>query len=103
MPRSSAGKPCTHITRAGKSCPELQPCPVHPPRDRNAPWSQGRDSTTQGRFRRATLARDGFICTRCGHHDATGKSLDAHHVSPERLVTLCNDCHCAVDPKARRR
>jgi hypothetical protein len=105
MSRTGAGKPCTYISRTGRSCPNLTPCELHPPRDRNAPWSQGRDSTEQGRFRRATLARDNFTCTRCGLYDPTGKKLDAHHVSPERGQTLCNSkgngCHAAVDGKAR--
>jgi hypothetical protein len=98
-------KVCTHLTRAGKSCPNLQPCPEHPPRDRNARWSRDRDPSTQARFRAATLARDGYTCTRCGHSDRTGKTLDAHHITPERGVTLCNSkangCHAAVDRNAR--
>lgn len=102
---TGAGRPCTHITRAGKSCPHLRPCPEHPERDRNAPWSTGRNSTDQGRDRRATLKRDLFTCQRCGLHDPTGAKLDAHHVTPTRLVTLCNrkgnGCHSKVDSQAR--
>jgi 5-methylcytosine-specific restriction endonuclease McrA len=105
MTRTSAGRPCTHISRNGKSCPNLRPCPEHPERPRNAPWSEGRNSTDQGRFRRATLTRDAFTCQRCGLHDPTGAKLDAHHVTPERGVTLCNakgnGCHAAVDGSAR--
>jgi 5-methylcytosine-specific restriction endonuclease McrA len=101
MSRTSAGRPCSHIDRNGRSCPNLQPCEAHPARDRNAPWSEGRSSTDQGRFRRAVLALDGFTCRRCGHHDPSGRSLQAHHVSPERGVTLCRDCHRAVDGNAR--
>jgi 5-methylcytosine-specific restriction endonuclease McrA len=103
--RTNAGKPCPHIDRNGKSCPNLLPCATHPPRDRNASWSEGRNSTEQGRFRRATLARDGFTCRRCGLVDATGEKLDAHHVTPTRGMTLCNSngngCHAAVDRSAR--
>jgi hypothetical protein len=104
MTRSSAGRPCTHISRDGKSCPNLRPCPEHPERPKNAPWSEGRNSTDQGRFRRATLTRDAFTCQRCGHHDPTGRSLDAHHDPRTGYgVTLCNPCHCAIDPSARPR
>jgi 5-methylcytosine-specific restriction endonuclease McrA len=93
---------CSHIGRDGKSCPNLQPCKQHE-RPRNASWSRDRDTSAQGRERKATLQRDGFTCQRCGRVDPSGKSLDAHHVSPGRLVTLCNSCHCDVDPNARKR
>lgn len=93
---------CPHIDRNGKSCPNLMPCPTHE-RPRNAPWSHGRNTTQQGRERAITLRRDHYTCTRCGRVDPTGKSLDAHHATPTRLVTLCNACHCEVDPNARRR
>jgi 5-methylcytosine-specific restriction endonuclease McrA len=93
---------CSHITRDGKSCPNLAPCPEHT-RPRNQPWSKDRNTTTQGRERKATLQRDGYTCQRCGHHDPTGRNLDAHHATPTRLITLCNACHVEVDPNARRR
>lgn len=95
-------KTCPHITRDGHSCPNLAPCEQHS-RPKNAPWSKDRDPSTQARFRQATLARDGYTCTRCGHVDKTGRTLDAHHVTPDRGVTLCNACHVEVDPNARRR
>lgn len=94
---------CPRIDSKGKSCPHLLPCPVHPPRDKNASWSKDRNTTRQASERTLALRRDGFACVRCGHHDPTGRSLDVHHVSPDRLSTLCNPCHCAVDPNARRR
>lgn len=95
-------KVCPHLDRNGKSCPNLQPCPLHT-RDRNARWSKDRDGAKQNRDRQATLRRDRHTCQRCGRVDPTGKSLDAHHVTPTELVTLCNACHCEVDPNARRR
>lgn len=84
----------------------------YPPRQRKTGghWSAGRDRTAQARFRRAVLARDHYTCRRCGHHDPTGATLEAHHVhpgyDPDHGVTLCNSttlsqCHKALDPHAR--
>lgn len=93
--------------RAG--CPELiapgeSQCPRGHGRAKNARWSKDRDGAAQARFRAAVLARDGYRCTRCGHHDPSGRSLDAHHVSRTEGVTLCNGpdgCHAKVDRNAR--
>lgn len=97
MPRPS--RVCSHV-----GCPELQPCPTHS-RPRNAPWTTGRDRKTQDTFRRHTLERDRYRCQRCGHHDPTGRTLDAHHITPTQGQTLCNTkangCHAAVDTNAR--
>jgi 5-methylcytosine-specific restriction endonuclease McrA len=95
---------CSHIDRSGRGCPNLQPCPVHA-RPANARWSRDRDPAAQARFRRAVLKRDQFTCTRCGHHDRTGRTLVAHHVRPGYATadgrTLCDSCHRAVDSNAR--
>lgn len=88
-------------------CPHLRPCPLpeHAPRDRNAPWSKDRDRKSQREFREAVLARDMFTCTRCGHHDVSGKTLVAHHDKPGYHVsagrTLCTPCHKEIDTHAR--
>jgi hypothetical protein len=99
--RTNAGKPCPHISRDGKSCPSLLPCATHPPRDRNAPWSEGRNSTEQGRFARALRHRSHGICERCRVKPAQV----AHHVrpgyDPSCGLDLCHDCHRAVDAHAR--
>jgi 5-methylcytosine-specific restriction endonuclease McrA len=85
-------------------CPEIRPCPIEGhERPKNAPWSKDRDRAQQHNERKATLQRDDYRCTRCGHHDPTGRQLDAHHVSPHHAVTLCNPCHVAIDPSARTR
>lgn len=91
---------CPFIDKNGKSCPNLQPCEKH---TRKGSWSKDRDPAQQYRERRDTLRRDRHTCRRCGRVDPTGKALDAHHVTPTELVTLCNSCHVEVDPNARRR
>lgn len=98
---STAGRPCTHISRDGRSCPHLKPCPVHPERDRNAPWSRDRDPKAHARFARALRQRSGGTCERCHHQPAQV----AHHVKPGYDAScgldLCDDCHRAVDTHAR--
>ena len=95
---------CSYISPSGVSCHNLTPCPVHS-RPRNASWSKDRDRKAQHEFRKATLQRDGYRCRRCGHHDPSGKTLDAHHVTPTEGMTLCNSkangCHAAHDKHAR--
>jgi hypothetical protein len=70
-------------------------------RDRNARWGE-RDRAAQERFRQALIARSFGHCERCG-----APGTVAHHVrpgyEPECGVYLCEDCHVAVDDKARRR
>lgn len=90
-------------------CPHITPCPDHPPRARNASWSTNRDREKQRAFRNAVLARDNFTCTRCGHHDPTGRTLQAHHLRPGYSaadgVAVCtsaaNGCHAQIDRNAR--
>lgn len=98
---AARAKTCTHLTRAGKSCPHLQPCELHPPRDKNASWSKDRDHAQQARFRAQVLERDGHRCVRCGstwklvaHHDKPGYTPDCGR-------TLCGRCHGEVDRNAR--
>lgn len=108
MKRWPTTRVCTHITRDGQSCPNLQPCPTHA-RPNNAPWSTNRDRQAQHHFRQAVLRRDGYQCTRCGHHDPTGRTLEAHHVrpgyDPSAGITVCtidaNGCHRTIDTHAR--
>lgn len=59
------------------------------------------------RFRQAVLARDSYTCQRCGHHDPTGRTLEADHIvnvaaggatHPDNGQTLCVPCH---GPKSR--
>lgn len=97
-----------HKVCANPHCAELAPCPKHS-RPKNAPWSKDRDRQQQHRFRLSVLNRDNWTCTRCGHHDTTGKSLVAHHVRDgyeqnagvTRCNRLANDCHGKVDANAR--
>lgn len=85
-------------------CPELAPCPKHS-RPKNASWSKDRDPKAQRFFRHNVLTRDNYTCTRCGHHDPTGRDLQAHHIKPgyemNAGTTLCTTCHRAVDAHAR--
>lgn len=69
-----------------------------------------RDRTLQARFRRNILKRDEYTCQRCGHHDATGRTLRACHIvphiegggyGPANGVTRCLMCDRDTDPYAR--
>jgi hypothetical protein len=88
----------THVCSV-PGCPYLAPCPDHS-RPANARWSD-RDPGAQARFRQALIARAFGHCERCG-----GPGTVAHHVKPgytaECGLLLCDDCHQAVDSKARR-
>lgn len=96
-----------------RGCPNLisatEPCPTHG-RPKNAPWGLTRtpqERSAQAQLRKTVLARDHHTCTRCGHHDPTGKDLQVHHMRsttdyrPEHAVTRCRACHRAVDHWAR--
>lgn len=77
---------------ATPGCPNLAPCPVHA----RPSWSPGRDRAAHMREARAAKRAHPF-CERCGSSD----ELDLHHGA--HPVILCNTCHQAVDPHARRR
>jgi hypothetical protein len=80
-------------------CPVLQPCSEHG-RDESKGWTT-RDYQAQAFFRRSVFARSSGMCERC---DAI--ATVAHHVKPgyepECGLALCDDCHMAIDNKARR-
>jgi 5-methylcytosine-specific restriction endonuclease McrA len=108
MARTGAGKPCPHIDRAGRSCPELAPCPVHgKPKDPGR-WGNPRPSwerAQRARLRAAKLQQVGHQCERCAAEDV---ELQLHHVKPISPTStladvrlLCRPCHRAVDPSAR--
>lgn len=82
-------------------CPELTPCPKHS-RPRNARWSENRDGPAHDWFAKQVMFRAGGVCERCHERAAT----QAHHVrpgyDPEHGLALCDDCHAALDNKARR-
>jgi hypothetical protein len=82
----------------------------YPPRPdpaarRHTGWSPDRNRGLQAKFRRLVLKRDSNTCRRCGHHDPTGRTLQAHHIQAGYAVecglTLCRTCHKAEDPHAR--
>lgn len=81
-------------------CPHLMPCPDHG-RQPGESWSH-RDDAAQTRFRRLVFSRSLGHCERCG-----AQATVAHHVKPgyeaECGQALCDECHMAVDDKARRR
>lgn len=62
-------------------------------------WNGNRDRDTQRRFRRMLIERDGLRCRDCGAVDVP---LDAHHDTATDGRLLCQDCHIANDPHARR-
>jgi hypothetical protein len=83
-------------------CPNLKPCPDHPGRPRNAPWSRDRDNAGHLRHRRSLIAERGAFCERCGWATTPdGRGLHMHHVSSEVVQLLCRDCHRDIDRNAR--
>lgn len=75
------------------------------------PYASGGHSRTgtaaHKRFRQAVLTRDRHTCQACGHHDPTGRTLEADHIinvaaggptHPDNGQTLCAPCH---GPKSR--
>lgn len=88
---------------ARPGCPTLTlgtHCPTHQPK----PWSthgagQGRGRPWR-RIRWTCLTRDDFTCTwpGCGHHDPSGRTLEADHIDGpsddlNNLRTLCSPHH----------
>lgn len=49
--------------------------------------------------RQRVFTRDDWACTRCGHYDPSGKTLECDHIrdpddhSLQNLQTLCTRCH----------
>lgn len=90
MPR--APKVC-----AKPGCHELthtSHCPAHTPK----PWStgnagRGRGGSRWAKTRTRTLERDNWTCQHCGHHDPTGRTLEADHDDNGNPRTLCTGCH----------
>jgi hypothetical protein len=105
--RSSAGRPCTHISRDGKSCPNLQPCETHNrPTNGYQPWGSTHDAKQHMALRRRVIAVRGPRCQRCDYHaPPDGKGLHMHHIrpgySPDAVVLLCAACHRELDRNAR--
>jgi 5-methylcytosine-specific restriction endonuclease McrA len=71
-----------------------------------SPSSRSWHERGAARVREQVLARDGYACTRCG----AGERLQVHHIVParadgattmENCVTLCFDCHIAVEAEKR--
>ena len=66
------------------------------------------------RRNRAILARDDYTCRDCGHYDASGLSLEVHHIArvsdtgydpdqvDEGLITLCKSCHSTISKSTAR-
>lgn len=83
-------------------CPNLIPCPTHS-RPEGESWGERRDSKAQDWFRRAVFARSSGWCERCKVKPATA----AHHIrpgyAPECGIAVCDECHSAIDTKARKR
>jgi hypothetical protein len=90
----------THVCSV-PGCPNLVPCPTHA-RPRNARWSPERDPRAQAWFRKQVMFRSGGTCERCRVQPATTAHHDRPGYEPECGRALCDDCHMAVDPKARR-
>lgn len=76
-----------------------------------SPYTSGGQSRTgtaeHRRFRQAVLARADYTCQGCGHHDPTGRTLEADHIvpvsqggatHPDNGQPLCAPCH---GPKSR--
>ena len=88
----------THVC-AEPGCPQLTPCPTHGRRPGES-WGQ-RDTKMQNYFRRAVASRANGVCERCLERPG----VVAHHVrpgfEPECGLWLCDDCHKAIDTKAR--
>lgn len=90
-------------------CPnDADTCSTH---SRQGNWTPQRapDRQAQARLRQTVLRRDHHSCTRCHHHDPSGKTLVAHHIKPgyepDAAITLCNaqanNCHGKLDAHAR--
>lgn len=89
---------CARIAEHGSRCHDCA-------KQRPSSWSPNRNHKLHKRFARAVVKRD-KRCRLCG----SAENLTAHHVvpldadnaySPAAGVTVCRDCHKAVDPHAR--
>lgn len=118
MPRNIICSGC------GKSVPEAQankgrgPCCPPPSRRANRRGSARQkvwDSAAHKRARRICLANADYTCQRCGHHDPSGRTLDAHHTyavdelidagldptNPDEYECLCDRCHGREEGRRR--
>lgn len=119
LPNTHRVPPTTHPTQVTNwkvcprpGCPHLvapgTPCPTHPPPDRNKQsWTTGRDLPSHQRLKRRVLKERPNRCERCKKpFGPKGKGSHLHHDRkgdlPENVRLLCEDCHIAVDPRARR-
>lgn len=79
--------------------------------DGSSPERQRMYAQGEGRaFIRSILARDGYICVRCGAKKDGRRSLHVHHIKPwagnaelrfdpANVITLCRGCHSWVHSK----
>jgi 5-methylcytosine-specific restriction endonuclease McrA len=60
-------------------------------------------------LRRQLLTQTGHSCQLCGHHDASGKTLEIHHRikiqaggtdNPSSLAVVCRPCHRRAEARS---
>lgn len=83
-------------------CPQLAPCPIHPPdkgRTRRSPRARGYDSAHD----REAKALQGGPCELRVSPDCTGIATEGHHPigvgrGPQQLLGACAPCNQAAKP-----
>lgn len=84
---------------AEPGCPNLRPCPTHPPADRRSPSSRITGTYRWRKLKAKVLKRDRHRC-----HYCKGKATTADHVRPvathphlawdeSNLVAACEPCN----------
>ncbi len=73
-------------------------CPTHTNPNGDTSYNGQRNRATQHRFRTRILQRDGASCHHC---HATNVELQAHHVTNNDGIMLCQPCHRTIDAHAR--